>query len=290
MQFNGEKYGYVVNLQGDVVGLIDNTGTEVVKYVYDAWGKILSTTGALASTLGTIQPFRYRGYVYDQETGLFYLRSRYYLYEYGRFINADSIVTKNLFFYCESNPICFIDANGTSGKIAYNRDKIFSYGELYYNSQDPYFPPRSYNHNCVRFASQCLYVGLEDPDKYYDQWHCYKKGTNNTVVDQTRSWRLTNPFFEFLLDSDLGRVSAIIDENTDLTRVLAVSNIQEGDFIFFTENPSGEEDFFHVAVVSWVLNYDIKYMANTEDCLISSLSDYFVYNPNVYVTIVSIDD
>ena len=62
MQFNGEKYGYIVNLQGDVVGLIDNTGTEVVKYVYDAWGKILSTTGSLASTLGTIQPFRYRGY------------------------------------------------------------------------------------------------------------------------------------------------------------------------------------------------------------------------------------
>ena len=52
----------------------------------------------------------------------------------------------------------------------------------------------------------------------------------------------------------------------------------------------GEEDFFHVAVVSWVLNDDIRYMANTEDCLIRSLSDYFVNNPDVYVTIVSIDD
>ena len=58
MQFNGEKYGYVVNLQGDIVGLIDNTGTEVVKYVYDAWGKIFSTTGSLASTLAIIQPSR----------------------------------------------------------------------------------------------------------------------------------------------------------------------------------------------------------------------------------------
>ena len=47
---------------------------------------------------------------------------------------------------------------------------------------------------------------------------------------------------------------------------------------------------FRVAVVSWVLDYDIRYMANTEDCLIRSLSDYFVYNPDVYVTIVSIDD
>ena len=78
MQFNGTKYGYIHNLQGDVIGLIDSNGTEVVKYVYDAWGKILSTTGSLASSLGTIQPFRYRGYVFDQETGLYYLRSRYY--------------------------------------------------------------------------------------------------------------------------------------------------------------------------------------------------------------------
>lgn len=71
VQFNGEKYGYVVNLQGDIVSIIDNTGTEVVKYVYDAWGKILSTTGSLASTLGTIQPFRYRGYVYDPDVAYY---------------------------------------------------------------------------------------------------------------------------------------------------------------------------------------------------------------------------
>ena len=45
--------------------LIDSPGTEVVKYTYDAWGKVLSTTGSLASTLGTVQPFRYRGYVYE---------------------------------------------------------------------------------------------------------------------------------------------------------------------------------------------------------------------------------
>lgn len=59
MNFNGTKYGYIVNLQGDVLGLIDSTGAEAVKYTYDAWGKALSTTGSLASTLGAIQPFRY---------------------------------------------------------------------------------------------------------------------------------------------------------------------------------------------------------------------------------------
>ncbi len=64
------KYAYIQNLQGDIVGIVDSNGTEVVKYTYDAWGKVLSTTGSLASTLGNIQPFRYRGYVYDVETGL----------------------------------------------------------------------------------------------------------------------------------------------------------------------------------------------------------------------------
>ena len=119
MQFNGEKYGYIVNLQGDVVGFIDSAGTEVVKYVYDAWGQILSTTGSLASTLGSIQPFRYRGYVYDPETGLYYVSSRYYDPEIGRWINADSqlntslgILGLNQFSYCLNSPVNMVDYGG----------------------------------------------------------------------------------------------------------------------------------------------------------------------------------
>ena len=103
--YGSTRYAYVHNLQGDIVGIIDSTGTEVVKYTYDAWGKVLSTTGSLASTLGTIQPFRYRGYVYDVETGLYYLRSRYYNPEWGRFINADALIKGNLYCYCKNEPI-----------------------------------------------------------------------------------------------------------------------------------------------------------------------------------------
>lgn len=91
VEFNGTKYGYLYNLQGDVIGLIDSANTEVVKYTYDAWGKPLSVTGSLANTIGYYNPFRYRGYVYDVETGLYYLRSRYYNPNWGRFVNADSI-------------------------------------------------------------------------------------------------------------------------------------------------------------------------------------------------------
>ena len=110
--YGSTRNAYVHNLQGDIVGIIDNTGTEVVKYTYDAWGKVLSTTGSLASTLGTVQPFRYRGYVYDVEAGLYYLRSRYYNPEWGRFIIADALIKGSLFGYCGNNPICRDDSSG----------------------------------------------------------------------------------------------------------------------------------------------------------------------------------
>ena len=84
-------------LQGDICQIIDANGAVVVEYTYDAWGKVLNVTGDenLIDTLGEIQPFRYRGYVYDEETGLYYLRSRCYNSEWQRFINADSIILIN---------------------------------------------------------------------------------------------------------------------------------------------------------------------------------------------------
>ena len=70
VEFNWVPYAYVHNLQGDIIAIVDSAGTKVVEYKYDAWGKPLSKTGSMASTLGTLNPFRYRGYVYDEETEL----------------------------------------------------------------------------------------------------------------------------------------------------------------------------------------------------------------------------
>jgi RHS repeat-associated protein len=113
-----EEYFYVLNLQGDVIGIVDGGGNQIVGYTYDAWGNILSTTGSMASTLGQLNPLRYRGYVYDQETNLYYLQSRYYNPEWGRFINADSllingkIIGLNLFAYSLNNPVNLVDPGG----------------------------------------------------------------------------------------------------------------------------------------------------------------------------------
>ena len=89
VNYNGTEYYYLRNGQNDIVGLMDESGVRVVEYIYDAWGKLISTTGTLATTLGADNPFRYRGYYYDTETGLYYLTTRYYDPEVCRFISAD---------------------------------------------------------------------------------------------------------------------------------------------------------------------------------------------------------
>ena len=111
------------------MGLADKTGAVVARYTYDAWGKVLSITDAdgneidanrYAYHIAHLNPIRYRGYYYDTETGLYYLQSRYYDPEVGRFINADDVIVEsnaslaaaNLFIYCLNNPLNMIDNSG----------------------------------------------------------------------------------------------------------------------------------------------------------------------------------
>ena len=129
--YNGTNYYYITNLQGDVMGIVDSTGTIVVNYTYDAWGKPLSITGSLASTLGALNPLRYRGYVYDTETGYYYLRSRYYDPQIGRFINADTLVSTgqgllggNMLSYCRNNPVKRKDATGKDDVCVTNAEEL----------------------------------------------------------------------------------------------------------------------------------------------------------------------
>jgi len=101
---------------------VDDDGSVVVAYTYDTWGKLVSITGSAATTLGVANPYRYRSYRYDNETGFYYLNSRYYDPEVGRFINADQaavscftpmgLTDKNLFAYCDNNPPARKDADG----------------------------------------------------------------------------------------------------------------------------------------------------------------------------------
>ncbi|WP_243122880.1 RHS repeat-associated core domain-containing protein [Haloimpatiens lingqiaonensis] len=119
MNLNGAEYYYVRNAQGDIIGLINAQGEKVVSYTYDSWGKLISIEGSLKDTVGEKNPYRYRGYRYDSETGLYYLQNRYYNPEWGRFINADGIIGEtgellghNLFAYSKNNCANMSDYSG----------------------------------------------------------------------------------------------------------------------------------------------------------------------------------
>ena len=119
-------YYYVLNLQGDVVGLINSSGSYVAKYTYDAWGNLLSVTNASGTAITSSthianrNPLRYRGYYYDAEAGFYYLQSRYSDPLNHRFINADAYtstdatdaISCNMFAYCGNNPVMCSDYNG----------------------------------------------------------------------------------------------------------------------------------------------------------------------------------
>ena len=119
-----DAYFFEKNVQGDIIGVYNSTGKKIGAYTYDAWGKC-SLSGANGNTIledkvvAFYNPFRYRGYYYDCETGYYYLQSRYYNPEWGRFLNADGYVSTgtgmlgyNMFAYCNNNPVMFTDPTG----------------------------------------------------------------------------------------------------------------------------------------------------------------------------------
>ena len=134
--YNGMKYYYNFSLQGDVIGILDQTGSQqIVSYTYDPWGKLLSVDGSQAATIGQLNPIRYRGYYYDTETGFYYLQSRFYDPTVRRFLNPDTLILQDskvdLISYCKNNPVNCVDPSGNvvfyygwtiSGSFGYHRE------------------------------------------------------------------------------------------------------------------------------------------------------------------------
>lgn len=127
MKYQNEMYFYRKNLFGDILGILDSHGTELVKYEYNSWGKLLNLTDYSSNGLGRRNPFRFKGYYYDEELGMYYLNSRYYDPEVGRFISPDTtdilevqddLYDKNLYAYCDNNSVMRIDSSGAVWHLA----------------------------------------------------------------------------------------------------------------------------------------------------------------------------
>ena len=167
------SYYYLYNAQGDVIGIVDGNFTPVAQYRYDPWGKPTKTADGSGQTINStsrhianINPFRYRSYMFDRETGLYYLQSRYYDPETMRFVNADAPeslsllastgnpTATNLFSYCVNNPVIFFDPDGhifkytlSSGRYSVSGvfEKAPSYSPLTWSSKTHYA-------NCYAYA------------------------------------------------------------------------------------------------------------------------------------------
>ena len=148
MQYRNSMYGessfdtywFEKNLQGDIVAVYNENGTKLVSYTYDAWGNVTTTYhNSGASTAAQYNPFRYRGYYYDSELGFYYLNSRYYDSETGRFLNADKFVNANgdmtgfnMFAYCGNDPTTNYDKTGEkTWSIGWSFSAVFVGGITY---------------------------------------------------------------------------------------------------------------------------------------------------------------
>ena len=163
LEYNKHIYAYSKNLQGDIIGIFDNEMNEIVSYTYDSWGKVISIKDedekeiTDPNHIGKINPYRYRSYRYDEETGLYYLNSRYYNPEWGRFLNADgllkssnSLLSHNLYVYCDNSPINLIDSNGKNwlDNLRKNASQIFKIAQQGFN-----FASRTLNNNSSTIKS-----------------------------------------------------------------------------------------------------------------------------------------
>ena len=193
VEYNGTKYRYLHNLQGDIVGIVDNNGNLVVEYKYDAWGKPISVTGSMADTLGKQNPFRYRGYVYDEETGLHYLRSRYYNPVIGRFVNSDTLcgilaalMSHNGFAYCLNMPVMLADHNGrVPGSVTKIRGALLDVVKQRFINMVNWIAQRSYastNAKMVSYRTTQKYISKAEQDNHNDGVEDVVKWTDRILV------------------------------------------------------------------------------------------------------------
>lgn len=243
-EYNNSTYYFEKNAQHDVTRIFDASGNFVSEYFYDAWGNIISITGN--KDVAYANPFRYRGYYFDNESGLYYLQSRYYDSYTGRFLNADKfellgIDSFNLFNYCKNNPVMLLDYEGT---LSYNRYNAVQYAYKWYNKyNDKYEIFRT--GDCANFVSQCLHAGgipMRHAKSDRLSWYCdmtldlllykhYKYSKPWSIVSAQRSF--------FRIVHGALREYKILSKK-DIQKY--ISYVQTGDIVYFDFESNGTLD------------------------------------------------
>ena len=273
--YNGTPYYFLKNLQGDIIAIQDSNAQTIARYAYDAWGVCTITEDTTDITIATINPYRYRGYYYDTEIGMYYLQSRYYDPTVGRFVNGDDVLflgpgglclSGGLYAYCDNNVVVGSDPTGH-----YNRDKAVRYAQKWYDGRNRDF--YSYSTDCANFVSQCLYAGGIAMTK---KWHSYKKYKSQWDIrsivsykfmydwDITENWRLAKKQYEHFKNRNNNYISGpvfVITTPKKISEYVVRYRIRKGDLLYFAEQ--NKSNPHHAAIIVKVSKGKIYYAAHT---------------------------
>ncbi len=203
--YNGVQYFYFTNQMGDVIALSDSDGNVFAEYTYDAWGSLQTINTADEDneeqlTIANANPLRYRGYYYDNETGYYYLQSRYYDASICRFINADvycntgtkSLVSTNMYAYCDNSPVDKIDFDGFWGMANHYNWTYAVAKECGYSASiaikiakncsalDKVYPSTAYVRNFT--------LHQEEKEWQYYHFNKYKYGNKDSRTEYADKW------------------------------------------------------------------------------------------------------
>ena len=276
--YNGVPYYFHKNLQGDIIAIADQNGKVVARYTYDAWGKCEISVHSTNAAIAEINPYRYRGYYFDTETGFYYLQSRYYDPIVGRFINVDNALVLSvgekalnfdLFCYCENDSISGYDPFGL-----YNRKNAVDYAKKWYNRRNKQY--YSYSQDCANFVSQCLCAG---GIKMTKSWYSYRSFNLNkhlwdprSIVsykfwydwDVSESWRLARKQYNYFKNNKNGYINGgpiTIGDKKHIANAVKNCGIQKGDLLYFAGKKG--DNVHHATIVVKVSGGKIYYAAHT---------------------------
>lgn len=168
--YKNQEYYYIKNATNDIISVINNEGEVVCDYKYDAWGNITDIEGDLE--IANINPFRYKSYYYDVETGWYYLQTRYYNPELRRFLNMDDArniidasIDPNLYAYCCNDPVNMYDANGEAGVVI----SIFTISQ--YRDESVDYLKDSLKSSFSKKSPQVYVTAGDDPKSFATWWN-----------------------------------------------------------------------------------------------------------------------
>lgn len=261
---SGEQYYYIRNVQNDIIGILDDNFNQIVKYNYDSWGNIISILDDNGNDvtnniehIGNINPYRFKGYRYDNETKMYYLNSRYYNPEIGRFISFDNyggtvgdLLSHNGYIYCKNNPINMTDESGNFAVSSVITAGIFVIGSILILNIVEQLNPNMFSNlaNSISSAFSAIDSAIESAVPIPKQ----KSAEKDIAIDDALPYKnLPNglEYYEAYLIAGDVQVGRKITMNEAIARVginqNVMCNTQHAAYILariFTDNPILEID------------------------------------------------